>query len=155
MTVTHAEVAAMPKAELHLHIEGTLEPELAVAMAARNGVPLRYSDAAALRRAYAFSDLSSFLALYYECMAVLRTASDFADLAGAYLGKARGRRDPRGDVLRPAGSHRARGAAHGSHRRARRELPHRMPPPPVTATRPVPRHHRATSRCRPARWPNG
>jgi adenosine deaminase len=89
LTVTHAEVAALPKAELHLHIEGTLEPELAFALAARNGVTLRHADVVALRGAYAFADLGSFLALYYECMAVLRTADDFADLARAYLTRAR------------------------------------------------------------------
>src|SRR6202035_913026 len=71
------------------HIEGTLEPELAFALAARNGIELRYPDAETLRRAYQFSDLSSFLALYYECMTVLRTAEDFADLATAYLDRAR------------------------------------------------------------------
>jgi adenosine deaminase len=74
MTVTRAQVSALPKAELHLHIEGTLEPELAFKLAARNGVTLPYRDVAALSGAYSFSDLSSFLALYYECMAVLRTA---------------------------------------------------------------------------------
>ncbi len=89
MTVTRAQVTALPKAELHLHIEGTLEPELALELAARNGVSLRYRDVAALRGAYSFSDLSSFLALYYECMAVLRTAEDFAALASAYLARAR------------------------------------------------------------------
>ena len=89
MTVTSAQVAALPKAELHLHIEGTLEPELALELAARNGVALPYQDATALRKAYSFSDLSSFLTLYYECMAVLRTAEDFADLASAYLARAR------------------------------------------------------------------
>ena len=89
MTVTSAQVAALPKAELHLHIEGTLEPELALKLAARNGVALPYQDVAALRNAYSFSDLSSFLTLYYECMAVLRTAEDFADLASAYLARAR------------------------------------------------------------------
>jgi len=82
-------VSALPKAELHLHIEVTLEPELAFGLARRNGVGLRYADTEALRRAYQFSDLSSFLALYYECMAVLRTAADFADLATAYLDRAR------------------------------------------------------------------
>ncbi|WP_187366561.1 adenosine deaminase [Trebonia kvetii] len=87
--VTLAQVSALPKAELHLHIEGTLEPELAFALAARNGVTLRYPDTESLRRAYAFSDLSSFLALYYECMAVLRTERDFDDLATAYLDRAR------------------------------------------------------------------
>jgi adenosine deaminase len=89
VTVTSAQVAALPKAELHLHIEGTLEPELALELAARNGVALPYRDVAALRNAYSFSDLSSFLTLYYECMAVLHTAEDFADLASAYLARAR------------------------------------------------------------------
>jgi adenosine deaminase len=89
MTVTTEQVADLPKAELHLHIEGTLEPELALELSARNGVPLAYRDVAALRGAYSFSDLGSFLTLYYECMAVLRTAEDFADLAGAYLARAR------------------------------------------------------------------
>jgi adenosine deaminase len=88
MTVTREQVTALPKAELHLHVEGTLEPELALELSARNGVALPYPDAAALRRAYSFSDLGSFLALYYECMAVLRTAEDFADLAAAYLARA-------------------------------------------------------------------
>ncbi len=89
MIVTRAQVTALPKAELHLHIEGTLEPELALELAARNGVTLRYRDVKALRGAYEFSDLSSFLALYYECMAVLRTAGDFQALAEAYLSQAR------------------------------------------------------------------
>ena len=89
MTVTREQVIALPKAELHLHIEGTLEPELAFELAARNGVALSYRDVEALRGAYSFSDLSSFLGLYYECMAVLRTAEDFADLASAYLARAR------------------------------------------------------------------
>ena len=89
MTVTRAQVTALPKAELHLHIEGTLEPELAFELAARNGVALSYRDVEALRGAYSFSDLGSFLGLYYECMAVLRTAEDFADLASAYLARAR------------------------------------------------------------------
>jgi adenosine deaminase len=89
MTVTRAQVTALPKAELHLHIEGTLEPELALALAARNGVTLPYRDVEALRGAYSFRDLTSFLALYYECMAVLRTAEDFAALATAYLDRAR------------------------------------------------------------------
>ncbi|MGW5420471.1 adenosine deaminase [Streptomyces sp. NPDC003943] len=78
----------VPKAELHLHIEGTLEPELAFALAERNGVTLPYADTAALREAYSFSDLQSFLDLYYSLMAVLRTAEDFTDLAEAYLARA-------------------------------------------------------------------
>jgi adenosine deaminase len=88
-SVTFDQVSALPKAELHLHVEGTLEPELAFGLAARNDVTLRYRDTESLRRAYQFSDLISFLALYYECMAVLRTAQDFDDLATAYLDRAR------------------------------------------------------------------
>ncbi len=109
MTVTRAQVAALPKAELHLHIEGTLEPELALELSARNGVPLRHADAAALRRAYAFTSLSSFLDLYYECMAVLRTARDFADLAGAYLAKARADGVTRTEIFFDPQVHMARG----------------------------------------------
>ena len=78
----------IPKAELHLHIEGTLEPELAFALAERNGVELPFADAAALREAYAFTDLQSFLNLYYQLMAVLRTERDFTELADAYLTRA-------------------------------------------------------------------
>ncbi|MER5770103.1 adenosine deaminase [Streptomyces sp. NPDC001985] len=78
----------LPKAELHLHIEGTLEPELAFALAARNGVDLPFADTEALRRAYDFEDLQSFLDLYYGLMAVLRTEDDFADLTDAYLARA-------------------------------------------------------------------
>ncbi|MFH0518264.1 adenosine deaminase [Streptomyces sp. M41] len=79
---------SLPKAELHLHIEGTLEPELAFELAARNGVELPYADTDELRTAYQFEDLQSFLNLYYELMAVLRTEQDFADLANAYLAHA-------------------------------------------------------------------
>jgi adenosine deaminase len=75
----------LPKAELHLHIEGTLEPELLLALAARNGVTIPFGDVDSIRAAYAFSDLQSFLDLYYQGSAVLRTAEDFADLAAAYL----------------------------------------------------------------------
>ncbi|MCH0568207.1 adenosine deaminase [Streptomyces sp. MUM 136J] len=78
----------IPKAELHLHVEGTLEPELAFELAARNGVRLRYADTGELRAAYRFEDLQSFLDLYYELLSVLRTEQDFADLADAYLARA-------------------------------------------------------------------
>lgn len=78
----------MPKAELHVHIEGTLEPELAFALARRNGLTLPYADEAALKAAYDFDSLQSFLDLYYACADVLRTADDFHDLMLAYLERA-------------------------------------------------------------------
>ncbi len=81
--------APIPKAELHLHIEGTLEPELALKLAERNRLPLPYADAGELRARYRFHNLQSFLDVYFETMAVLRTEEDFADLASAYLDRAR------------------------------------------------------------------
>lgn len=79
---------ALPKAELHLHIEGSLEPELMFELAARNDVVLAYDSVEAVRAAYAFDDLQSFLDLYYQGMAVLRTVDDFDDLAMAYFRRA-------------------------------------------------------------------
>src|SRR6202012_2589169 len=78
----------MPAAELHLHIEGTLEPEMLVALARRNGVSLPTPDLAELRARYRFADLQSFLDLYYANLPVLRTDQDFYDLATAYLDRA-------------------------------------------------------------------
>jgi adenosine deaminase len=72
-----ALLAAMPKAELHIHIEGSLEPEMAFALAARNGITLPHANAQALRQAYAFTDLQSFLDLYYQGAGVLQTEQDF------------------------------------------------------------------------------
>jgi adenosine deaminase len=81
-------IRGMPKAELHLHIEGTLEPELKVELAARNGVELPYASVEAMRAAYDFDDLPSFLAVYYEGMSVLLREPDFYDLAMAYFSRA-------------------------------------------------------------------
>jgi len=78
----------LPCAELHLHIEGTLEPDLVFALAARNGITLPYADAADLATRYAFTDLKDFLDLYYATMDVLRTEEDFADMTRAYLRRA-------------------------------------------------------------------
>ncbi|MEV0632560.1 adenosine deaminase [Nonomuraea wenchangensis] len=81
-------IAGLPKCELHLHIEGTLEPELKFELAARNGLGLPYASAEEMRAAYSFDSLPSFLTVYYEGMRVLRTEPDFYDLAMAYLRKA-------------------------------------------------------------------
>lgn len=83
-------VRRMPKAELHLHIEGTLEPELRFELAARNRLELPYRDIDEMRASYIFHDLSSFLPVYYDAMAVLVTADDFFDLARTYLERAAG-----------------------------------------------------------------
>ncbi len=80
-------IARLPKVELHIHIEGSLEPELMFALAERNGVRLRYGSVEELRRAYAFTDLQSFLDIYYEGAQVLRTEDDFHDMALAYFRK--------------------------------------------------------------------
>ena len=78
----------LPCAELHLHIEGTLEPELIFELAERNGLTLPYADLQELRNRYEFTDLQSFLDLYYANMDVLRTEADFADMTRAYLRRA-------------------------------------------------------------------
>ena len=78
----------MPKAELHIHIEGSLEPELIFALAQRNGVPLTYPNVDALRAAYAFTDLQSFLDIYYAGASVLLKEEDFFDMAMAYFERA-------------------------------------------------------------------
>jgi adenosine deaminase len=81
-------IAGLPKCELHLHIEGTLEPELKFELAAANGIELPYSTVEEARTAFTFNSLSSFLVGYYEGMDVLRTEPDFHALASAYLRKA-------------------------------------------------------------------
>ncbi|MFI7102948.1 adenosine deaminase [Streptomyces sp. NPDC050161] len=103
-----------PKAELHLHIEGTLEPELAFALAERNGVTLPYATEDELRRAYSFADLQSFLNLYYALMAVLRTEDDFADLADAYLARAQAQGVRHAEIFFDPQAHTARGVPIGT-----------------------------------------
>jgi adenine deaminase len=78
----------MPKAELHIHIEGSLEPELIFALAARNGVTLPYANVESLRKAYAFTNLQSFLDIYYAGASVLLKEQDFYDMARAYFVRA-------------------------------------------------------------------
>ncbi len=78
-------IANLPKAELHMHIEGSLEPEMMFALAQRNGVKLPYADVEAVRAAYQFDCLQDFLDLYYQGMSVLLTEQDFYDLTWAYL----------------------------------------------------------------------
>jgi adenosine deaminase len=88
MSDLDATIARLPKAELHIHIEGSLEPELMFALARRNNVQLAYDSVEALRRAYAFTNLQDFLDLYYQGMSVLLREVDFYDLAMAYFRKA-------------------------------------------------------------------
>jgi adenosine deaminase len=83
-----ALLRAMPKAELHIHIEGSLEPELIFKLAARNGVALPYASVEALRAAYAFTDLQSFLDIYYAGASVLLKEADFFEMAWAYFERA-------------------------------------------------------------------
>jgi adenine deaminase len=108
MSEIDATIARLPKAELHIHIEGSLEPELLFALARRNNVRLAYPDVDALRRAYAFTNLQDFLDLYYQGMSVLLTEADFYDLAMAYFRRAAGQNvryvefffDPQGHTSR-------------------------------------------------------
>jgi adenosine deaminase len=81
-------IRGIPKAELHLHIEGTLEPEMTFRLAAKHGVALKHASVEELRRAYDFTDLQSFLDLYYAGADVLRDEQDFRDLTRAYLERA-------------------------------------------------------------------
>ncbi len=81
-------IKRLPKCELHIHIEGSLEPELMFALARRNGVPLKYESVDAVRQAYRFRNLQDFLDIYYQGMSVLITEQDFYDLAFAYLQRA-------------------------------------------------------------------
>jgi adenine deaminase len=111
MTDIAAFIDRMPKAELHLHLEGTLEPELKFELAARNGISLPYSSAAQMRAGYAFRDLTSFLAAYYEGMSVLRGEQDFYDLAMAYFRTASAQRVVYAEVFFDPQAHTSRGIA--------------------------------------------
>ena len=104
-----ALIAAAPKAELHVHIEGTLEPELAFEIGRRNGIALPYDSPDSLRSAFAFTDLQSFLDVYYSAAAVLRTEDDFHDLTWAYLRRAHADNVVRAEIFFDPQTHTARG----------------------------------------------
>lgn len=104
-----ALLRAMPKAELHMHVEGSLEPELIFRLAQRNGVALAYPSVEALRAAYAFSDLQSFLDIYYAGASVLVKEQDFFDLAWAYLQRAAADNVLHAEIFFDPQTHTARG----------------------------------------------
>jgi adenosine deaminase len=104
-------LVAMPKAELHIHIEGSLEPELIFELAQRNGVSLAYPTVEALRQAYAFSDLQSFLDIYYAGASVLLTEQDFYDMTAAYLRRAQADNVRHAEIFFDPQTHTARGVA--------------------------------------------
>ena len=99
----------MPKAELHIHIEGSLEPELIFALARRNGVELAYASVEALRAAYAFTDLQSFLDIYYAGASVLLQEQDFYDMTAAYLKRAEADNVRHTEIFFDPQTHTARG----------------------------------------------
>jgi len=104
-------IAALPKAELHVHIEGTLEPEMMFDLARRNDVALPYGSIEELRGAYRFENLQSFLDLYYQGMAVLLRDEDFYDLAMAYLGRARAQNVRHAEIFFDPQAHTRRGVS--------------------------------------------
>ena len=104
-------IAGMPKAELHLHIEGTLEPELMFELAKKNGVALAYPSVEALRAAYSFSDLQSFLDIYYAGASVLLHASDFEAMAMAYYARAAADNVVHAELFFDPQTHTARGVS--------------------------------------------
>jgi adenosine deaminase len=123
-------IAGMPKTELHLHIEGTLEPELMFALAQRNQVALPYASVEDLRAAYNFSDLQSFLDLYYAGANVLRTEQDFYDMTAAYIARAQADQVRHAEIFFDPQTHTERGI-------------------PIAT---VFRHRRCAARCAPPRW---
>jgi adenosine deaminase len=106
-------IAALPKAELHLHIEGTLEPELMFELARRNGIALPHESVDALRRAYDFRDLQSFLDLYYQGAGVLQTRQDFYDMTAAYFRKAASQNVRHAEIFFDPQTHTDRGRDRG------------------------------------------
>jgi adenosine deaminase len=108
------DAVALPKAELHVHIEGTLEPEMIFELAARNGVKLAYPNVEALHDAYRFTDLQSFLNLYYQGMSVLQTALDYYDMTAAYLRRVSAQGVRHAEIFFDPQAHTNRGIAFGT-----------------------------------------
>ncbi len=106
-----ALIKRLPKCELHIHIEGSLEPELMFALAQRNGIKLAFDSVEAVRRAYQFRNLQDFLDIYYQGMSVLLTEQDFYDLAIAYLRRAHADNVRHVEMFFDPQGHTARGVA--------------------------------------------
>lgn len=104
-------IRGLPKAELHLHIEGTLEPELAFQLARKHGIRLPHASVEELRRAYQFDDLQSFLDLYYACCTVLQDEEDFYSLTEAYLARAHAQGVVHVEIFFDPQTHSARGVS--------------------------------------------
>src|SRR5882672_7683900 len=104
-------ITRLPKCEMHIHIEGSLEPELMFALARRNGISLPYPSVEALRQAYQFRNLQDFLDIYYQGMSVLITEQDFFDLAWAYFERARADNVRHVEMFFDPQGHTARGIA--------------------------------------------
>jgi len=111
---TDTLIRRLPKCELHIHIEGSLEPELMFALAKRNSIRLPYESVDAVRRAYRFGNLQNFLDIYYRGMSVLITEQDFYDLAFAYLHHARADNVRHVEMFFDPQGHTARGIAFGT-----------------------------------------
>lgn len=109
-----AFIAGLPKAELHLHIEGSLEPELMFALARRNAVAIPFASVEEVRAAYAFSNLQDFLDIYYQGMGVLHTEQDFYDLTAAYLARAHADAVHHVEIFFDPQGHTTRGIAFGT-----------------------------------------
>ena len=111
MTTLDAYIAAMPKCELHVHLEGTLEPEMKFRLAERNGIVLPFESAQALKASYTFTDLPGFLATYYDGMRVLQKEPDFYDLTLAYLSRAKSQNVGYAEMFFDPQAHTARGVS--------------------------------------------
>lgn len=114
MTDLNAFISGLPKAELHMHIEGSLEPEMMFALAERNGVAIPFASVEEVRGAYQFSRLQDFLDIYYAGADVLRTEADFRDLAAAYFDRAAADSVVHAEIFFDPQTHTARGIGFGT-----------------------------------------